>query len=272
MLDGDGFLLIWGDEVTPLPLIKWEDDFVIWGIPPIFRSNEIMKPENIIDVVRRRIQDSLFLRGPDKYVGDTLLSFVNQTVKKMVMLRPDIFSKTLDNWVPETNKVLQNLEHTVNGGNNVSSFRLVEIFSSKLNTDEVILEEVDYDHFGRASRSWIEDAAGLPVKFMRHPRNANRFFLYPKPAAGVELVLEFVENPKDYTLSETIELIPASYFPAIVEGVIYHVLTIENSDNSSQIGAARANVHWDNFNQALGLSLQSRVITDSDVPPMPAER
>lgn len=230
-----------------------------------------MTPVQILQIVRSRAQDALFLRGPDKYVGETLFSFLNQTISNMVMLRPDIFTQVIDNWQPDPGKVLQEL---TGGTPSLASFRFVEAFSAKKGQEEVVLEEVDYDHFGRASRDWIKDTADLPVKFMRHPRNANRFFLYPKPDSGVELTLEYVKIPTKYDDSnktDDITDMSASYYPVLVEGILYHIYTVENSDNSSQIGISRAGTHLNNFNQGLGLSLQARTITDTDMMPMPVE-
>lgn len=230
-----------------------------------------MTPVQILQIVRSRAQDALFLRGPDKYVNETLFSFLNQTISNMVMLRPDIFTEVEPSWQPVQDKILQNL---TSGPTDLSSFRLVEVFSAKQGAEEVVLEEVDYDHFGRASRDWIQDDAGLPVKFMRHPRNANRFFLYPKPDSGVELTLEYVKIPTKYDDSnktDDITDMSASYYPVLVEGILYHIYTVENSDNSSQIGISRAGTHLSNFNQGLGLSLQARTITDTDMMPMPVE-
>jgi hypothetical protein len=226
-----------------------------------------MTPNDIIITARKSLQDSLFLRGPDKYVADTLLNYVNMAVRKMVMMRPDLFTKLESNFaVPQlkVDRVLQTCP--------TDSYRLVEIFTATNGGNVVVLEEVDYAHFVRADRSWSTHASAIPTKYMRHPRNPNKFFLYPKPSTGTSLQMEYIKVQSAYTLNETIEGINDNYFPALVDAVVYYVLTIENAESSSGIGIGRANMYLNTFYSAIDTSADSRLLTDVDNLPMQPRR
>ena len=209
-----------------------------------------MTPSEVITSVRRVIQDGQLLRTTNEYIDATLLIFVNNTVKRMVMLRPDLFT-VVTNISTTPNTVLQTMPS--------DSFRLVDLFQI---VNSNTLEEVDRDQFDRTNIDWATEAAGTPVKFMRHPRSPNKYFLYPRPTSGIQIVAEYVKIQPTYALNDTITGLPDDYLPAVVDGTVYNVLSVENADNASQVGMARAKMFLDSFTQALGVSLQARVLTD----------
>jgi hypothetical protein len=214
-----------------------------------------MTPAAVIDSVRRILNDGAFLRAPDTYTAATLLVFVNNTIKRMVMLRPDLFTVTATVSTTQ-NIVLQTMPS--------DSFRLVDIFQV---TNANTLEEVDRLQFNRTDVNWAAEAAGTPVKFMRHPRNPNKYFLYPRPTSGITLLAEYVKIQPTYNLNDTITGLPDDYLPAVVDGVIYSVLSFENEMNQTQGGLLRAKAYWESFTQTLGVSLQMRALTDNEVTP-----
>jgi hypothetical protein len=209
-----------------------------------------MTPSNIIDTVRRVLQDSVFLRTPDTYSAATLLVFVNNAIKRMVMLRPDLFTVVAN--IPTTaSSAIQTMPS--------DSFRLVEIFQV---VNGNTLEEVDRDQFDRTNINWATEPAGVPVKYMRHARSPNKYFLYPRPVANTQLVAEYVKIQPTYGLNDTIVGLPDDYLPSLVDGTIYVALSVENADNVTQVGMERAKMFYTSFTQSLGVSLQARVLTD----------
>lgn len=204
-----------------------------------------MTPSEVIGEVRRLVQDT---KTPNRYSDTVLLGFVNQTIRRMVMLRPDLFITQTD--IPTTpNTVEQSLPAT--------AVRLVEIFHVKNGTS---IEEVDRDQFDRAYPQWTTDSAGTPTKYMRHPRNPRAYFLYPRPSSGVVLVGEYVDTPQNYALSAPIAVLPDAYFPVLVDGTVYLAESIDNE----HVNSGRAKLFQDSFVQALGVSLQSQAITDTE--------
>jgi hypothetical protein len=214
-----------------------------------------MTPANVIDSVRRSIQDGEFLRAPDTYTAATLLVLVNNTIKRMVLLRPDLFT-TVAAISTTPNVVLQTMP--------ADSFRLVDIFQV---TGANTLEEVDRLQLNRTDINWAAEAAGTPVKFMRHSRNPNRYFLYPRPTTGITLQAEYVKIQPTYTLNDTITGLPDDYLPVLTDGTIYALLTLDNEVNRTQGGIVLAKAYGEAFAQTLGVSLQMRALTDAEVTP-----
>jgi hypothetical protein len=256
-------IMSWGSS-----LIVWDPLYLYWLEP------SKMKVQDVINRAKQSLQDSVFLRAPDHYVTDTLINYLNMTIRRMLMARPDLFTKIAEDgsrFAPLQDSIIQQLPTT---GAGIKSYRLVDIFEVyDGSTLSGIIEEVEYEQFGRADKAWAAQTSGVPVKFMRHPRSANMFFLYPRPKTGVTLSLEYVEIQKTYTsLTEDIENLNGNYLPALVDGVVYHVLSIENSESSSEVGISRANMYLKSFLDALGVSLSARAYTDNpDGSVMPRE-
>ena len=202
-----------------------------------------MTPNEVITEVRRLIQDT---RSPYRYTDDVLLGFVNQTLKRMVMLRPDLFAQVGD--IPTTaNTAVQSLP--------ADAVRLIEIFQVK---DGNAMFEVSRGMLNRSTPNWMNVTAGSPVNYMRHVRNPTRFFLYPRPVTGVQLLAEYAVAPPEYTQFEEITHPLDTYFPVLVDGVVFMAESIDNE----HVNSGRAKMFQDSFAQLLGVSLQSRVVTD----------
>jgi hypothetical protein len=204
-----------------------------------------MTPTDIITEVRALVQDS---RVPYRYSNTLMLGWVNQTLKRMVMLRPDLFSLIGD--IPTTpDTVLQSCP--------ADSMRLVEVFQVK---DGNAITETNRESLDRIHPNWANDTSGNPVNFMRHVRNPNRFFVYPRPADGVVLVAEYVQTPATYAIDETIETLSDAYLPAVVDGVVF----LAESVDDEHVNSGRAKMFQDSFNQVLAAGLQVRTITDTE--------
>lgn len=204
-----------------------------------------MTPADIITEARTLIQDS---RTPYRYSDTVMLNFVNQTLKRMSILRPDLFSVIGD--IPTTaNTVIQSCP--------ADSLRLVEIFQIK-NGDAVT--EVNREVLDQMNPGWVNEAAGTPLNFMRHVRNPNKFFLYPRPATGVILVGEYAQVPPNYTLSQTITALPDAYLPVAADGVVFLAESVDNE----HVNSNRAKLFQDSFSQTLAAGLQTRIVTDTE--------
>jgi len=204
-----------------------------------------MTPGEIITEVRALIQDT---RAPQRYSDAFLLGFVNQTLKRMVMLRPDL-SALIGDISTTANTVLQSLP--------ADSMRLIEVFQVK---DGSAVTEVSRDMLDQMAPTWVSDPAGTPVNFMRHVRNPNVYFLYPAPTAGVILTAEYAKVPTDYALGDTITAPIDAYFPTLVDGTVY----LAESIDDEHVNSGRAKLFFESFTQGMGLSLGSRELTDND--------
>jgi hypothetical protein len=204
-----------------------------------------MTPADIIAEARVLVQDT---RTPYRYSDTLMLGWVNQTLKRMSVLRPDLFAIIGD--IPTAaGTVVQSCPS--------DSLRLVEIFQIK-NGDAVT--EVKRDTLDQMYPNWVNEAAGTPVNFMRHVRNPNKFFLYPRPEDGVVLVGEYAQVPPAYTTNQTIASLPDAYLPVAVDGVVFLAESVDNE----HVNSGRAKLFQESFNQTLATGLQVRPITDTE--------
>lgn len=204
-----------------------------------------MTPGDVITEVRRLISDT---RQPTRYDDDTLLGFVNQTLKRMVVLRPDLFSE-IDEIPTVPGVVLQSLP--------ADAVRLVEIFQIKGGS---AVTEVSREMLDESTPTWVSDLPGVPVNYMRHVRNPYKFFLYPRPIEGVILIGEYVKSPPVYTINQTIQQFPEAYFSTLVDGTVF----LAESIDDEHVNSGRAELYQNSFIQTLGVGLQLRNITDTE--------
>jgi hypothetical protein len=141
----------------------------------------------------------------------------------------------------------------------------MEVFQVK---DGAGITEVSRIAMDETYPSWINDDAGPCVNWMRHVRNSNRFFIYPKAPVGQVLLIEYAQTPPDYTINQQIELLPDAYFPVLVDGTVFLAESVDNEHVNSQ----RAQLFQQSFTQALGVSVQSRSITDTEEAGMPPDQ
>lgn len=210
-----------------------------------------MTPSELIVECRRLLNDTAV---PYRYSDAMLLGYVNQVLKRTAILRPDLFGVVGDITVT-ANSAVQSLP--------ADAHRLIDIFQVK---NGGTVTEVDRETMSRTLPSWMSEASGTPVNFMRHIRNPTKFFLYPKPAANVVLVGEYAVAPADYTIDQTISAPPPSFFGALVDGVMF----LASSVDDEHVNSGRAKVFLDSFTQQLGVSLQNRALNDTKTAGMSA--
>ena len=204
-----------------------------------------MTPNEVITEVRRLTSDT---RTPNRLSDSILLGFVNQTLKRMAVLRPDLFT-TVGEVSTTPNNVLQTLP--------AGATRLVEVFHVKNGS---AVDEVSREMLDRSAPTWTSDPAGVPVNYVRHPRNPYRYFLYPRPQAGIILIAEYAQTPSSYTGDQSIAVLPDAYFPVIVDGTVFLAQSIDDE----HVNSGRAKLFQDSFTQALSVGLQSRGVTDAE--------
>ena len=104
-----------------------------------------MTPNEVITEARRLIQDT---KTPYRYSDVVMLGFVNQTLKRMVTLRPDLFAVIAD-FTTTLGAVLQNCP--------ADSTRLIEIFQVK---DGDAVTEVNRETLDRTAPGWVRETPG----------------------------------------------------------------------------------------------------------------
>ena len=208
-----------------------------------------MTPAEVIVEVRRIVQDESV---PYRYSDTVLLGYVNQTLKRMSIVRPDLFSDIVD--IPtQAGSAVQSLP--------IDALRLLDIFQVK---NGPAINEVDRETMNRNYPNWMTETAGVPVNFMRHVKNPDRYFLYPRPEAGVVLVGEYAVSPPDYALNAEVSLLADSYFPVVVDGTVF----LAESIDDEHVQSGRAKLFYESFANQLTVNLQSRKVTDTKLAGM----
>jgi hypothetical protein len=200
---------------------------------------------NVITEARRILQD---INTPQRYSDAVLLGFANQALKRMAVLRPDLFAYIGE--IPTTaGTILQSPP--------ADSLRIMEIFQVKNGAG---ITEVDREVLDQTYPAWMNDTAASCVNWMRHPRNPNKFFIYPKAPADQVLIGEYCKTPPDYAASDVVQLVPDAYFPVVVDGVVFLAESIDNE----HVNSNRAALFQQSFTQALGAGIQARGLTDTE--------
>jgi len=206
-------------------------------------------PADVIVEARKLLQDTL---APYRYSDTDLLGYVNQTLKRMAVLRPTLFTNITS--IPLTaNTVLQDLPS--------DAHRLVEVFYID-NYNSV--NEVERAILERGYPQWVSDPAGIPFNFIRHPRNATKFFLYPRPIANLTATAEYVVEPATYAINDTILYLKDTYLGVVIDGVVF----LASSIDDEHVNSNRAKLFMESFTQALGVDLQQQAILDNERPPI----
>ena len=208
---------------------------------------------DVVTEARRLLQD---INSPQRYSDAVLLGFANQTLKRMAVLRPDLFAY-IGEITCTAGQVLQSPPS--------DSIRIVEIFQVK---DGAGVTEVDRKTLDQTYPGWMNDAAGAAVNWMRHVRNPNKFFIYPKAPVGQVLIGEYAKTPTDYAGTDTVDLLPDAYFPMVVDGTVFLAESVDNE----HVNSNRAQLFQQSFTQALGVSAQARVMTDTEEAGLPKEQ
>lgn len=208
--------------------------------------------QQVVDEVRRAIQDT-GVTGSYRYDDTHIVGVVNQSLKRIALLRPDLFSYvTTMSCAAGTIQVAP-----------ADSIRLIDILLSGSggNVNEVNRETLDLMY-----STWQTGTTGAAQDWMRHVRSPNRFFVYPPSAAGQQLTIEYAQCPPPYAITDTVLLLGDAYFPAVVDCAVWLLESVDNE----HVNSGRAKMMFEAFNQLLGTTSQNKNVTDfepSNLPP-----
>ena len=130
---------------------------------------------DIITEVRRILQDETVTY---RYSDTFLLGLCNQGLKRIQLLRPDLFSHQ-GTMTCVQGEVLQSAP--------TDSLRIIECFSIVGGGG---LVEAKREILDQTIPAWSSATQGAAVNWMRHVRNPNKFFIYPPAPASQTLKIE----------------------------------------------------------------------------------
>jgi hypothetical protein len=200
----------------------------------------------VVADVRLAIQDLGALSTP-RFSDAQILSMANQALKRMAVIRPDLFA-------------LITTMQTVLGSTQTAPADSIRFMEALAVVGVNNLNEVNRDALDLMSTTWQTATPGSPTNWMRHPRSANVFFVYPPATAGVTLQVEYSQSPAKYGMTQAPAIIPDAYYPVVLDGTI---ALLEMTDNEA-VNSNRAKLCFDNFTNMLQSSLGARPSLDSE--------
>lgn len=201
---------------------------------------------DVITEARKLLQDTNADVSLQRFSDATLLGFANQTLKRIALIRPDLFA-----YVGEISCTAGEVVQSAPS----DSIRLMEIFRVKNGS---AVRETNRQTIDQTYPGWVDATAGATVNWMRHPRNPNKFFIYPKAPAAHVLIGEYAKAPPDYASGDTVALLPDAYFTTVIDGTVFLAESIDNE----HITSGRAKMFFDNFAASLEANYKTRLFTD----------
>ena len=201
--------------------------------------------DDVVTEVRRILQDE---NTPQRYSDTVLIGFANQSLKRIAVLRPDLFAH-VSTITCVANEVIQTAPS--------DSIRILEVFSV-VGGNGVI--ETNRESLDQAYPQWMNDTASACTNWMRHTRNANKFFIYPKAPAAQVLDIEYAQTPPTYDGTTTVTLLSDAFFPVVVDATIFIAESVDNE----HVTSGRATLFYKSFTQSLAVNAQSRIVTDTE--------
>lgn len=198
---------------------------------------------DIVVEARESVLDSMV---PYRYSDDHIVRKINQILRRMVIVRPDLFST-----VATITSVAGALQACP-----ANSVRLMDVMLNGANRTP---KEVNQDVLDMMFPEWNTDPAGQTKNWMRYPRDPNRFYVYPPSAGGETITLVYARSLPTYAIGDTVELQDA-YYPVVLDGTCWLLESID----AEHVESSRSKMFKDAYDAALGGGLAARGITDSE--------
>lgn len=197
-----------------------------------------MTPQTIITIARYLLQDTGTNSPAMRQDNTELLTYVNEGLKEVATLRPDLFTQ-----VGDMTCVAGQAEQAITFQD---AARLLDVLSIHNGAAITPMDRAALDLF---KPGWRSDTAGVAEHWAPVEADPLRFFIYPKAPANQVLDVKFVRIPATYALGDTINDLPATFEPALADFVIYRA---ESKDDEHVI-SQRAAAHYAAFKAKLGV-------------------
>ncbi len=233
----------------------------------------------VVTGARRILQDT----DADNYrhSNEEMLDYFNQALKRIAVLRPDLFIKTGVMYCTPNE-----VEQRVPG--RFYSIRLVEVFEAMQYpshgtdpdegyeipptgvgpTNRRAVLEVDRSSLDAGARGWRDAESRICTEISRFPRSDNIFLLSTPSPEHQFLSIAYAKSPKQYTLedfldtddedADVIETIPDAYLPVMIDATVF----VASSLDDEAVNSRRAELFYRVFTDALGVSTNVRNILD----------
>lgn len=189
-----------------------------------------MTPNTIIAQARTILSDTD--TDLQRYSPDDLLGYVNDGLKEMVTIRPELFS-TIGDYTCVAGQCEQSLRIE-------DAATLIEVLCIHGST---ALTPFDLPVMDAFNPGWRADTAGAAQQWARFSNDPLRFYVYPKAPTGQVLDVRYIRLPAIYGADEVITEVPEIYAPALADYVIYRA----ESRDDEHVNSNRAAQFFQSF-------------------------
>lgn len=223
--------------------------------------------QDVIREVRDYVQDT---QEPYRYSDPDMLMYVNNGLKQMAVLRPDLFTKEVEIELEADSPVRIKLPPPDTDDDDQRRIvRIMELESAGPTPGEgeeymprtapVEVMKTDMD---RCAPGWRfvdpdKNPRGICRQWMRDPRVPQEFLVYPPPAAQTIRAIYAVE-PMTVAANTVLPDLPDVYQSALVACCIY----LASSVDAEHVESGRAERFRNAFREGMGASVESRLVTD----------
>lgn len=200
----------------------------------------------VAEIVQEARELLLDETAPFRYSDDFIVRKANQVLRRMVIMRPDLFAHVAT--LTTTPGSLQTCP--------ADSVRLMDV---TLNGVSAAPKEINQEVLDLMFPSWNTTTVGPTTNWMRYPRDPNRFYVYPPSAGGEALTIVYARSTPTYAIGATVALQDA-YFPVLLDGVCW----LMESLDAEHVESGRAKMFLDAYSAALAGGLAARQITDTE--------
>lgn len=195
-----------------------------------------MTPSTIIATARHLMLDT---GTTPRQSNDELVGYVNEALREVCTLRPDLFSS-----VGDMTCIAGQCEQAITFLDAVSLLDVLCVHAGQAVTP---FDRQTMDQF---RPGWRTDAAGPAQNWAPLNGDPLAFFIYPKAPADQVLDVRYVRNPATYALGDVIVDLPDSYAPALADYVVYRA----ESKDDEHVLSQRAASHYAAFKTKFGVS------------------
>jgi hypothetical protein len=200
----------------------------------------------VADIVLEARELLLDEQVPYRYSDDYIVRKVNQVLRRMVIVRPDIFTHT-------------DTMTTVAGSLQTAPANSVRLMDVVRNGDQHSPKEISQDVLDLMFPNWNATVGTVTKNWMRFPRDPNRFYIYPPSAGGEQLTIAYARSTPTYAIGDTVAIQDA-YLPVVLDGVCW----LMESLDAEHVESGRAKMFQDAYNAALSAGIVSRRVSDTD--------
>lgn len=176
-----------------------------------------------------------------------LIRVVNQVLRRMIVLRPDLFAYSTD--ITCVAGARQSIP--------ADGMRIIDVLGDTATGAQA--KEINQDMLDVMHPNWTTDPAGVIQNWIRIARAPTQFYVYPPQTNGTQIQIMYARVPTALTATTNVVPVQDAYQAAVVDGVVWLVESVD----SESVESGRAKMFMDSFMAGTTGTLPARTLTDT---------